>query len=260
MRQRQDDLPLDQLLLPDHAAELIPGAGPHHAPPKLAEYPGAARVHRLQPLIENHPPARGVPGVLQRQGADLALLREQTLNPVHSRRYQPPLQLAQHRAANPPLPPRGSQADPHHPRPVTGDGRGRHPHQFVADDRSDRGLMRPDGGDQIGQAKGRRLAAGRRVIPQPDSGIEVIGVKVTDPPRCHRISVPPPRPHGRRCRQRPGSLARTPARALGPAPPPADRLGTALAPTTPLNPEGQSSLLAGAQNSAFWTVAGCSRP
>jgi hypothetical protein len=54
-------------------------------PAELAEYPGAARVHRLQPLIENHPAARGVPGVLQRQGADLALLREQALDPVHSR-------------------------------------------------------------------------------------------------------------------------------------------------------------------------------
>ena len=78
LRQRQNDLPLDQLLLPDHAAQLIPGAGPHHAPAELAEYPGVARVHRLQPLIENHPAARGVPSVLQRQGADLALLREQT--------------------------------------------------------------------------------------------------------------------------------------------------------------------------------------
>src|SRR6266568_3153903 len=133
-----------------HAAELIPGPSPHHAPAELAQYPGAARVDRLQPLVEDHPPARGVSGVLQRQGADLTLVRKQALDPVHPGRYQPPLQLAEHRAADPPVPPRRRQADPHHPRPVTGDGRDRDPHQLIADDRSDRGLMRPDGGDQIG--------------------------------------------------------------------------------------------------------------
>ena len=64
------------------------------------------------------------------------------------------------------------------------------PDQLVADDRGHGGLVRPDGGDQVGQAEGGRLAARGRVVPQPDGGIEVVGVEVADPPGRHRLSVP----------------------------------------------------------------------
>src|SRR5580692_8407657 len=70
----RDAAPLAKVVLP------VPGR--QHAPAELAEDPGAARVHGLQPLVEHHAPARGVPGVLQRQGADLAVVGEQALNPV----------------------------------------------------------------------------------------------------------------------------------------------------------------------------------
>ena len=86
--------------------------------------------------------------MLQRQGTDLALLRKQAVDPVHPGRHQP-LQLAEHRAADPAVPPRGSQANPHHPGPVAGHGRDRDPYQLVADGGHLRGLMRPDSGDQV---------------------------------------------------------------------------------------------------------------
>jgi hypothetical protein len=135
--------------------------------------------------------------VLQRQRPDLAPARQQALNPVHPGRHQPPLQLAQHRAADPPAPPRRRQADPHHPRPVTAHHRDRDPHQLLTDNRDHRRLMRPDGRDQVRQAERRRLPAGRRVVPQPDGGIKIISMEIANPPRRHRISVPPataPRP------------------------------------------------------------------
>jgi hypothetical protein len=35
---------------------------------------------------------------------------------------------------------------------------------------------------------------GAGLSPQPDGGIKIIGVEIPDPPRRHRISVPPPPP------------------------------------------------------------------
>jgi hypothetical protein len=49
--------------------------------------------------------------------------------------------------------------------------------------------MRPDRHDQVRQAEQRRLAARRRVIPQPDRGIEIISVKLAYPPHNHHNSV-----------------------------------------------------------------------
>jgi DNA ligase-1 len=146
-------------------------------------------VHRLDPLVEDHPAVRDVPGVLQGQRADVALARQQALDPVRPGRDQPALELAQHRAADAAVPPCRGQADPHHPGPVGGHGGDRGSDQLLADDRHDRGLMGTDGGDQVGQPEDGRPAAGRRVVPQPDGRVEIVGVEVTYSPHRHGLSV-----------------------------------------------------------------------
>jgi hypothetical protein len=108
---------------------------------------------------------------------------------VHPGRHQPSLQLTQHRAADSPVPPCTRQADPHHPGAVAADRGHRGPDQFLADHRHHGRLVRPDGRDQVGQAEGRRLTAGRRVLPQPDGRLQVIGVEVADPSRRHHVTA-----------------------------------------------------------------------
>jgi hypothetical protein len=53
--------------------------------------------------------------MLQRQRPDLAITRQQAHDPAHPGRDQPSFQLAQHRTADPSVPPRCGQADPHDP-------------------------------------------------------------------------------------------------------------------------------------------------
>jgi hypothetical protein len=109
---------------------------------------------------------------------------------VHPGGHQPPFQLAQHRAADPAPPPRGRQADPHHPGPAPADRGHRGSDQFLAHHGDHRGFVRADRRDQIGQPEGRLLAAGGRVVPEPDGGIEVIRVEIPDPAGRVRIHGP----------------------------------------------------------------------
>jgi hypothetical protein len=129
--------------------------------------------------------------MLQRQRPGLAVRRQQAHDPAHPGRDQPPFQLTQHRAADPPAPPRRGQADPHHPGLIPGHRGHRHAGQFLPDHGHHGRLMRPDRRDQVGQPEQRRLAARCRVLPHPDRGIEVISVKITHPPHHHRNSVTP---------------------------------------------------------------------
>src|SRR5216683_1425260 len=148
--QRKDDPPFDQLLLPDHPAELAPRVRTDHAATELLKYADVGGPDRLQLLVKDHVAADRVPAVLQGNRAHLALIRQQARDPVNPRRHQPPFQLGQHRAADTPPPPSRRQADPQQQRPGPAGGRNHRPDQLIPNDRHDSRRSRADRGDQVG--------------------------------------------------------------------------------------------------------------
>jgi hypothetical protein len=119
--------------------------------------------------------------VLQGERAHLALVCQQADDPMHARSYQPPFELGQHDAADAPLPPGRREADAHQPGPGAADGRDRGPDQVVTTTATTAGAaaIRSDSPEH------GRAGACRGVVPQPDRCVEIIIVKVPDPPRRH---------------------------------------------------------------------------